>query len=166
MWLFPANMRKCIGKGHPLPPLCKRHRIMRRTATIMLHWLSFVLLVLLLAGGPSPALSWAFGLSALGMCVLAITGGLMNGPGPKLEGPLRTAHPWMSRAMYAALGTGAALTLWAQIGGTPGPGTLAHFYVYLFAASALHGIFHLWRHTALNDGALRRITPTIMHGML
>ena len=139
---------------------------MRRTATITLHWLSFVLLILLLAGGQIPALAWAFGLSAFGMCALAITGGLMNGPGPKLEGALRTVHPWMSRAMYAALGIVAALTLWAQIGGMPDPGTLANLYVYLIAASALHGIFHLWRHTALNDGALRRITPTTMHGML
>ena len=30
----------------------------------------------------------------------------------------------------------------------------------------LHGLFHLWRHTALFDGALRVILPKFMHGVL
>lgn len=139
---------------------------MRRTATIVLHWLTLVLLLLLIAGGPVPALAWAFGLAGLAQCAMALVGGLMNGPGPKLEGVLRRAHPWMSRAMYLALGLVAGATIGAQLGyDIPGP-TLPEMYFYLMSASALHGIFHLWRHTALGDGALRRITPASMHGML
>jgi len=139
---------------------------MRRTATISLHWLSFVLLILLVAGGPIPVLAWAFALSGLAMCALAVVAGLMNGPGPKLEGALRQAHPWLSRAMYAALGLVAALTAWTRMGGTWGGPPLVDLYFYLLSASSLHAIFHLWRHTALGDGALRRITPKSMHGML
>ncbi|MEO0746253.1 MAG: hypothetical protein AAFY49_12980 [Pseudomonadota bacterium] len=137
---------------------------MRRTATITLHWLSLLLLVLLVAGGPLPVLAWAFGLVGLALCTIALLRGLMNGPGPKLEGPLRAAHPWLSRAMYAALGAVAAATLW-HLAVEPVTGiTQLHFY--LMSAASLHAIFHLWRHTALGDGALRRITPAALHGML
>lgn len=137
---------------------------MRRRATITLHWLSYLLLILLLAGGPLSPLVWAFGLSGLGLCLIALFNGLMNGPGPKLDGAARALHPWLSWMMYAALGGVAALGLWAQITGTATPPDATYFY--LFSASSLHAIFHLWRHTALGDGALRRITPTVMHGML
>lgn len=139
---------------------------MRRTLTITLHWLCFVLLVLMVAGGALPVLAWSFGSAGLIMCALGLTRGLMNGPGPKLEGALRAAHPWLSRAMYAALGAVAALTIWDQMGGTWAGPSLAEIHFYLMSASALHAIFHLWRHTALGDGALRRITPKTMHGML
>lgn len=137
---------------------------MRRTATITLHWLSMLLLVLLVAGGPVPALAWAFGLTGLALCAIAAARGLMNGPGPKLTGALRTAHPWLSRAMYLALGLTAAATLWHVVI-QPLPG-LGQYHFYLLSAASLHGIFHLWRHTALGDGALRRITPTALHSML
>ena len=137
---------------------------MRRTVTITLHWTSFVLLVLLVAAGPLPGLVWAFGISGLAMCAFAVFAGLLNGPGPKLEGGLRRAHPWLSRAMYAGLGGVAGLGLWVQLRG--GDVALAPIHFYLMSASALHAIFHLWRHTALGDGALRRITPTAIHGVL
>lgn len=137
---------------------------MRRNATITLHWLSLLLLVLLVAGGPLPALAWAFGLVGLALCTIALLRGLMNGPGSKLEGPLRTAHPWLSRAMYAALGAVAAATLW-HLAIDPVAGiTQLHFY--LMSVASLHAIFHMWRHTVLGDGALRRITPTALHCML
>lgn len=139
---------------------------MRRTMTITLHWLSFVLLVLLVAGGSIPVLAWAFGIAGLAMTALALVNGLMNGPGAKLEGVVRAAHPWLSRAMYGALALVAALTIWAQLGGTWSGPALPEIYFYLLSASALHAIFHLWRHTAVGDGALRRITPKTMHGVL
>ncbi|MEM8654369.1 MAG: hypothetical protein AAGF36_06460 [Pseudomonadota bacterium] len=139
---------------------------MRRTATITCHWLNFVFLVLLIAGGPVPLLAWGFALSGIAMCALAVTGGLMNGPGPKLDGVLRAAHPWLSRGMYVALGALAALTLWQLTSGAWPGGALPNLYFYLLMASALHAIFHLWRHTALGDGALRRITPKSMHNVL
>ncbi|WP_299687985.1 hypothetical protein [uncultured Tateyamaria sp.] len=137
---------------------------MRRTATITLHWLSLMALVLLVAGGPVPVLAWAFGLTGLGLCAIAAARGLKNGPGPKLTGALRVAHPWLSRAMYAALAATAAATLWhVAVGPVAG---LQRLHFYLMSAASLHAIFHLWRHTALGDGALRRITPTSMHGVL
>ena len=139
---------------------------MRRTVTITLHWLTLVLLVLIFAGGPIPMLAWAFGLSGLAMCATTLAGGLMNGPGPKLEGGLRRAHPWFSWGMYAVLGLVAGITIWVQLGQSWGGPALSALYFYLLSASALHAIFHLWRHTALGDGALRRITPTSLHGLL
>lgn len=139
---------------------------MRRKATIALHWLTLVLLILLVAGGPVPLIAWAFALSGLTMCALALISGLLNGPGPKLEGALRRAHPWLSRAMYAALGIVATLTAWSQLGGAWTGPQLPDLFFYLMSASALHAIFHLWRQTALGDGALRRMTPTSMHKLL
>ncbi|MEO0401563.1 MAG: hypothetical protein AAF214_04240 [Pseudomonadota bacterium] len=139
---------------------------MRRIATITLHWLTLLLLVLLFAGGPLPVLAWAFGIAGLAMGALALVKGLVNGPGPKLEGALRTAHPWLSRAMYIGLAFVCGVTLWDQLGGTWNGPPLPALYFYLLSASALHAIFHLWRHTALGDGALRRITPKSLHGML
>ncbi len=138
----------------------------RRRATILLHWFSFMSLMLLLAGGPIPALGWAFATSALMMTGIAIARGLMSGPGPKLEGWLRHAHPWLSRGMYALLAFSAGLTIAYLLGwGTAGI-RLSDLYFVLMSVASLHGIFHLWRHTALGDGAFRRMTPKALHGLL
>ena len=132
----------------------------RRLATVVLHWLELVLLMLLLASGVrSVALSWAFSLCGLAMVALALLGGLMNGPGPKLVGALRQAHPWLSRDMYALLGWASIAVLMVQLG-MPLPGPDARqALLTLLGAGLLHGIFNLWRATALNDGALRRMLP-------
>jgi hypothetical protein len=139
----------------------------RRRLTIALHWAAFLLLILLLAGGGAvPLLGWAFALAGLTMVLLALVFGLLNGPGPKLEGTLRAAHPWLSRLMYALLAWAALATLTGELGHPlPGPRLPAIWFTVLAAAS-LHGVFHLWRHTALGDGALRRITPHMLHGIL
>jgi len=138
----------------------------RRRATIALHWLNLVLLLLLLAGGLVPALAWAFVLSGLTMCALAVVKGLMNGPGPKLGGVFRTAHPFLSWGMYAALAAVCGLTLSALLGGDTFGIKLSQAYFVLMSLSSMHAIFHLWRHTALGDGALKRILPKALHGML
>lgn len=139
----------------------------RRRATILLHWSVLTLLMLTLAAGLENAiLNTAFGLAGLAMAALALIFGLMNGPGPKLEGALRAAHPWLSRGMYILLAWASLAALMPAFGiALPGP-TPRDLMVTLFAASALHAIFHLWRHTALGDGALRRMTPKSLHGML
>ena len=139
----------------------------RRRATILLHWSVLTLLMLTLAAGLENAiLNTAFGLAGLAMVALALIFGLMNGPGPKLEGALRAAHPWLSRGMYLLLAWASLAALMPTFGiALPGP-TPRNLMVTLFAASALHAIFHLWRHTALGDGALRRMTPKSLHGML
>ncbi|MCR9114868.1 MAG: hypothetical protein NXH84_16440 [Rhodobacteraceae bacterium] len=137
----------------------------RRLATSLLHWATGILLWLLLSvdhriyGG----LGWAFILSGGGLCLLGLVFGLMNGPGPKLTGVLRYAHPWLSRAMYLLLGW-AVVALAAGSLGAPLPGPEARTLLLALGAASLgHGIFHLWRHTALCDGALRRITPQVLH---
>ncbi|EAQ23527.1 hypothetical protein [Roseovarius sp. 217] len=140
---------------------------MRRRATITLHWLNLMLLLFVLGdGGATVWLSVAYSISALGMCALALAFGLLNGPGPKLDGAFRTLHPWLHRALYALLAWG-ALALAAEALGQSLPGPEARkLLLALLAASALHATFNLWRHTALGDGALRRITPRAVHPIL
>jgi hypothetical protein len=139
----------------------------RRRATILLHWSVLLLLLLhLAAGAASPALAWAFALAALAMVALAVVFGLMNGPGPRLQGRLRRAYPALQRGMYALLAFCATDTL-AGLAGLPLPGPESRILLMtLLAAASLHALFHLWRHTVLHDGALRRITPRLLHGML
>ncbi|WP_176214397.1 hypothetical protein [Roseovarius sp. A-2] len=36
----------------------------------------------------------------------------------------------------------------------------------LLAITALHAVVNLWRHTSLDDGALRQITPRTIHHIL
>ncbi len=138
----------------------------RRTLTVALHWTNMFLLIVLVVAGPVPALAWIFVVTGGTMVGLALVRGLMNGPGPKLEGFVRAAHPWLSRGMYAALGATALATLLRLLGIWTPPVALQQLYFYLLSAASLHGVFHLWRHTALGDGALKRITPSFMHGSL
>ncbi|MEQ8901376.1 MAG: hypothetical protein RID11_12775 [Roseovarius sp.] len=140
---------------------------MRRRATITLHWLNLLLLLFVLGdGGVTTWLSLLYAASALTMCALALVFGLMSGPGPKLEGAVRALHPWLHRAIYALLGWG-AVALLAETLATPLPGPTARtLLLTLLATTALHAVFNLWRHTALGDGALRRITPRAIHHIL
>src|SRR6056297_3694869 len=97
-------------------PSCRHPRRardpMRRRATITLHWLTLLLLLFVLGdGGATPWLALAYAASALAMCGLALGFGLMNGPGPKLEGAFRLIHPWLHRGLYALLGWGAVALL-------------------------------------------------------
>ncbi|SEM12552.1 hypothetical protein SAMN05443999_11351 [Roseovarius azorensis] len=140
---------------------------MRRRATVILHWLNAILLLFVLGdGGATLWLSLTYAATALGMCALALSLGLMNGPGPRLEGALRTLHPWLHRAVYLLLGWG-AIALAAQVTGHGLPGPEARMLLLaLLAVILLHATFNLWRHTALGDGALRRITPRAFHSIL
>ncbi|WP_298843475.1 hypothetical protein [uncultured Roseobacter sp.] len=133
---------------------------MRRNATILLHWSVLILLMLLLAAGTGSAvLSWLFGVAGLAMCSLAVVFGLLNGPGPALAGTLRRVHPWAHRGMYLFLGICSVSVLAARFGLTlPGPAP-RELLIGLLGAGLLHGIFNLWRSSALNDGALRRMLP-------
>ncbi|MEO1140630.1 MAG: hypothetical protein AAFW87_14385 [Pseudomonadota bacterium] len=140
----------------------------RRLLTSILHWVTGLSLLFLLSvdhriyGG----LGWTFILSGGAMCVTALLCGLMNGPGPALKGVLRVAHPWLNRAMYLLLAW-AVVALAATSLGHPLPGPDARPLLLMLGAASLgHGIFHLWRHTALRDGALRRITPNVVHKYL
>ena len=138
----------------------------RRTLTITLHWLLGLLMIVIIAGAQSPVIFWLFAGGALAMVALALIGGLMSGPGPKLEGILRAAHPWMHRALYTYLAVLAGITIKSLLTGAPAGRDLLAWYYALGAGTGFHAIFHLWRHTTLGDGALRRITPAAIHHML
>ncbi|MBY5990239.1 hypothetical protein [Roseovarius atlanticus] len=141
----------------------------RRLITQVLHWTTGVLLYLLLSVDDRifGVLGWAFVLSGAVLCVLWLCLGLLNkDPGPALEGVLRTTHPWLSRAMYVLLAW-AVVALAAGALERPLPGPEARTVLLVLGAAALfHAIFHLWRHTALRDGALRRIIPAKFHKYL
>ena len=140
----------------------------RRRLTIALHWLALLLLRLMMSDGERfPVLTWAFVAATAGLAALGLARGLMTRPGPKLQGLARAVHPWQSRAMYVASAACAVIVAAEALGRPlPGPvdGSLAQ--MGLFCCGALHGIYHLWRHTALGDGALRIITPRALHRYL
>ncbi len=138
----------------------------RRQITMTAHWTLVVLLMLLISDAQAPFFFWAFGLMGLVMVGTALIDGLMNGPGPKLDGVFRMLHPWGSRAMYALLGICAVLSILGQLTGAQAWVPLKTWYLVLTAAMGFHAIFHLWRHTALGDGALRRMTPRRLYNIL
>ncbi|WP_135501249.1 hypothetical protein [Roseovarius aestuariivivens] len=140
----------------------------RQLLTSILHWTAALSLLFLLSVDNRiyGALGWVFILSGGAMVAIWAVLGLQNGPGPALTGPLRAAHPWLSRAMYALLGWSALSLALASLGVTlPGPHPRSLLLI-LGGAALGHAIFHLWRHTALRDGALRRITPRPLHKYL
>lgn len=138
----------------------------RRQITITAHWTLVVLLMLLISDAQAPVFFWAFGLAGMAMVLTGLTQGLMSGPGPKLTGFLRHMHPWSNRFMYALLAWVAGLTICHQLSAVQVWMPMKSWYLILTAAMAFHAIFHLWRHTALGDGALRRITPRRFHNLL
>jgi hypothetical protein len=131
--------------------------VTRRLATVVLHWSVATLLLLVLASGAENLLLiLLFCASGAAMTGLAVIKGLMNGPGPKLSGPLRQLHPWISRVMYALLAL-SVIALLAPLLGWALPVPPRAALLALLGAGMLHGIFNLWRSSALNDGALRRM---------
>ncbi len=129
-----------------------------------LHWASLALVILALAQGLSPALRWGFaGVAGLWLAGFALWGNLAR-PGPALTGLARRSFGLMHLALVAALALCALAALLAPDGPLDGTARLA--FLGLLGAGLLHGIFHLWRHTALGDGALRNITPRFLHGIL
>lgn len=140
----------------------------RHSFTWLLHWTAALSLLFLLSvddriyGG----LAWVFIASGGALVVIWALRGLLNGPGPALTGPLRVAHPWLSRGMYLLLGWSVLSLALASLGhALPGPHPRS-LLLALGGAAMGHAIFHLWRHTALRDGALRRMTPRALHRYL
>ena len=138
----------------------------RRRLTIILHWSILMLVLVMVKGGTSaPAVRWAFVISGALWVGMALVKGMMCKPGPKLQGPLRRAYPWMHRGMYTVLAVTVALHAAALLGWMPhDTGWVA--LLVLLGAGALHGLFHFWRHNVLFDGALRIMTPRFMHKIL
>ena len=138
----------------------------RRRLTIILHWSILMLVLVMVKGGTSaPVVRWAFVIGGALWVGMALVKGMMCKPGPKLQGPLRRAYPWMHRGMYTVLAVTVALNAAALLGWMPhDTGWVA--LLVLLGAGALHGLFHFWRHNVLFDGALRIMTPRFMHKIL
>ncbi len=153
----------------------------RRIATLWLHWLSFAGILWFVSvpfewkppAAPLPHVIAALlvaGVAAIWFALYALHGPLFK-PGPKLERLARRVHRPAHHALYLSLpllAGAAVVTPLAGIGEVPGWAVTAQdlvVKVMLFAV-ILHAIYHLWRHTALNDGALRKITPRAIHHLL
>jgi superoxide oxidase len=139
---------------------------MRRRATIVLHWSVFMLLLAMIKGGSAePALRWAFvGAGAIWL-VLTLRYGLLGKAGPKLQGGLRRAYPWMHRGLYACLAVAVGANA-AALQGYLADRIAWNSLLVLLGAGTFHGLFHFWRHNVLYDNALRMILPRFMHKIL
>jgi cytochrome b561 len=130
----------------------------------LVHWGALALIVLILLNGLSGASRWALivvaGLWALGYAAY----GHLARPGPALTGIARSGFNAMHVIVLASLEVAAVAALLAPNG--PLDGGARVIFLLTLGLGLLHGIFHLWRHTALGDGALRNITPRLMHGIL
>ena len=136
----------------------------RRRLVIFCHWITFFMLAVLLIKGreAGSGLIWGFvGLGLVWVASYVVRLGPLGKPGPKLTGWLRPIHRAQHHALYIAIAVASALVVW-QLDATA---TGRALKVLLFAG-LLHGAFHLWRHTALFDGALRTITPRALHRLL
>ncbi|MEM1273742.1 MAG: hypothetical protein AAGF88_07995 [Pseudomonadota bacterium] len=131
---------------------------------IALHWVQFALLLGLIST-TAPTAPWAiaYGLVALIWPAVAVVKGLHGRGGRKLAPVGKAIHQWHHRMLYAlSAASGAAAIAWSL--GVPL--ALQYWLFLLFLVSNLHAVFHLWRHTALLDGALRMITPRALHKLL
>jgi hypothetical protein len=64
-------------------------------------------------------------------------------------------------------GVAGAVVLGARTLGRALPGPEARVLLLaLLAVTLLHGVFNLWRQTALGDGARHRVTPRAIHHIL
>lgn len=114
--------------------------------------------------------------------------GLASRPGPKLQGWARWLHPVLHRTLIwgifgvaltgLLIGITSSVQLWA--GGivpiaVPLDMPLANDWVGLLHSiefyglaiiAILHALFHIWRHFALRDNALRIMAPRLLHRFL
>lgn len=140
--------------------------MIHRRLVIALHWATALLLLMMIKGGSAaPVLRWAFVIGALAWCLTALLRGPLAKPGPKLTGPARSLFTPAHVGIYLGLAATALLNGGALLGLVPDNIAWTALLVLLTLAT-FHAIFHLWRHTALNDGALRKITPRFLHKIL
>ncbi|PUB18769.1 hypothetical protein [Yoonia sediminilitoris] len=138
----------------------------QRRLTIFLHWSVLLLVLVMVKGGTaSPYVRWAFVVAGGLWLAMAVTRGMLCKPGPKLRGTLRTAHSWVHRGMYGVLALTVGANAAALLGLAPHDTGWIPLLV-LLGAGALHGLFHFWRHNVLYDGALRNMSPRILHKVL
>jgi len=138
----------------------------QRRLTIILHWSVLMLVLAMVKGGTAAVyVRWAFVVAGGLWIAMVLFKGMMCKPGPKLQGTLRTAYPWLHRGMYAVLAIAVGMNAAALLGLAPHDTGWTALLV-LLGAGALHGLFHFWRHNALFDGALRTMLPRFTHKYL
>lgn len=138
----------------------------RRRANIALHWsLVFALLVMVEGGSAAPAVRWAYVAIAVLWLALTLTHGMLARPGPKLRGAVRALFVPMHWGLHGLIAVSAGLNAGELVGVVP-PGPAWTSLLVLLSAAAFHAIFHIWRHGALYDNALRLITPRFIHKYL
>lgn len=114
--------------------------------------------------------------------------GLASRPGPKLTGPLRTFHRALHLTLiwglFGVAVTGFLLGLtsatllkaggvlpiappmgWRTANEIVGQIHIIEFYLLGVVAGG-HALFHIWRHLALRDNALRIMAPKVLHKYL
>ena len=135
----------------------------RRRLSVVLHWLSVMLVLIMIKGGvSSPWALWAFVAVTVLWSGMTLWNGLLGRPGPKLSPPMRRAYPWMHRLLHILLAL-TALAILARLMGRPLPWLDAWTLLLVtLCAGTFHGLFHFWRHNVLFDGALKLITPRVM----
>lgn len=126
----------------------------------------FILILAMVKGGTANVgVRWVFVVCVTAWVGIALARGLIGRPGPKLGPTTRAVYPWMHRLLYAALALSAALNA-GELLGWIAPGGAWISLLVLLGLGAFHGLFQVWRHMALYDGALRLITPRFVHGVL
>lgn len=139
----------------------------RRNLVIALHWACVFLILTMIKGGVSTAwvLALFVGLVAL-WSGMTLVWGQMARPGPRLGPALRRGYPWMHRALHLLLAL-TALAILLRLLDRPLPFLDAWVMLLVtLSAGAFHGLFQVWRHTALYDNALAAILPRGMRKWL
>ena len=125
-----------------------------------------MLILAMVKGGTSAEwVRWSFVVATALWVAIALTKGLIGRAGPKLGPATKMAYPWLHRGLYVALAVSAGLNA-AELMGWMEPGAAWTSLLILLGLGAFHGLFHFWRHNVLFDGALKLITPKVMHKVL
>ena len=131
-----------------------------------LHWGLFLVLLAMIKGGTAePWVRWAYVALAALWVGLALAFGPQARPGPKLTGTTRRLFTPAHWALYALVAATALLNA-AELLHLIAPGPAWVSLLVLLSAGAFHAIFHVWRHAALYDNALRTILPRALHRYL
>ena len=138
----------------------------RRALNIALHW-SFALVLLAMIKGGSDAvwLRWVFVALGAAWVGIAVLKGVLAKPGPKLTGFLRDRFTALHIGLYALITLSVVINALALLGLAPKDMAFTSL-LFVLAAATFHALFHIWRHCALYDNALRMIFPKSWHKYL
>lgn len=138
----------------------------RRALNIALHWFFALVLLAMIKGGTDAIwLRWVYvGLGAAWVGIVVLKGVLAK-PGPKLTGFLRDSFKALHIGFYALIAFSVAINAFALLGLAQKDMAFTSLLLVL-AAATFHALFHVWRHCALYDNALRMIFPKSWHKYL